>query len=49
MYTVLASLNQNKKQMTLTIASVFTFKSMKGPLKRVFGSENVEKDLQFLS
>ena len=47
MYTVLAGLNQNKKQMTLTIASAFTFKSMKGALKRVFGSENVEKDYNF--
>ena len=47
MYTVLAGLNQNQKQMTLTIASVLTFKSMKGALKKVFGSENVEKDCNF--
>ena len=47
MYTVFAGLNQNQKQMTLTIASVLTFKSMKGALKKVFESENVEKDCNF--
>ena len=33
--------------MALTLASDLAFKSMKGALKRVFGSENVEKDCNF--
>ena len=33
--------------MALLIASDLTFKSMKGALKRVFGSENIEKDCNF--
>ena len=42
-----AGLNENQWQMTLTLASDLTFKSMKGGLKTVFGSENVEKDCNF--
>ena len=42
-----AGLNENHRQMALTLASDLTFKSMKGALKRVFGSENVEKDCNF--
>ena len=42
-----AGLNENQRQMALTLASDLTFKSMKGALKRVFGSENVEKDCNF--
>ena len=33
--------------MALTLPSDLAFKSMKGALKRVFGSENVEKDCNF--
>ena len=42
-----AGLSENQRQMALTLASDLTFKSMKGALKRVFGSENVEKDCSF--
>ena len=42
-----AGLSENERQMALTLASDLTFKSMKGALKRVFGSENVEKDCSF--
>ena len=42
-----AGLNENQRQMVLTLASDLKFKSMKGALKRVFGSENVEKDCNF--
>ena len=40
-------LNANHRQMALTLANDLTFKSMKRALKRVFGSENVEKDCNF--
>ena len=42
-----AGLNENQRQMTLTLGNDLTFKSMKGVLKRNFGSENVEKDRNF--
>ena len=42
-----AGLNENQQQMALTLASDLKFKSMKGALKRVFGSENIEKDFHF--
>ena len=42
-----AGLNENHRQMALTLASDLTFKSMKGALKRVFGRENIEKDCNF--
>ena len=42
-----AGLNENQWQMALTLPSDLAFKSMKGALKRVFGSENVEKDCNF--
>ena len=37
-------LNKNQQQTALTLASDLIFKSMKRALKRVSGSENVEKD-----
>ena len=42
-----AGLNENHRQMALTLASDLTFKGMKGALKKVIGSENVEKDYNF--
>ena len=42
-----AGLNENQRQMALTLASYLTFKSMKGVLETVFGSENVEKNCNF--
>ena len=42
-----AGLNENQRQMALTLASDLKFKSMKGALKRVFGGENIERDFHF--
>ena len=42
-----AGLNENQRLMTLTLANDLTFKSMKGVLKRVFRSENVQKNCNF--
>ena len=42
-----ADLNENQRQMALTLAIDLTFESMKGALKRAFGSENIEKDCNF--
>ena len=42
-----ADLNENQRQMALTLVIDLTFKSMKGALKRAFGSENIEKDCNF--